>query len=154
MMCRQARRQRFNLHAQRFRFLRRRMPDSQSSSCGQVQERDRIGGQPIALRMLRLNRPDHLIPTETRSPSLNRPPGRTRKAQQTVLLTVTDPRGATAQCTATVTVVDVTAPVVTCNISTSQLWPPNHNLINVGLSASATDNCDSSLTLVVRVFGD
>ena len=52
------------------------------------------------------------------------------------------------------TVVDTTAPVVTCNVSTTQLWPNNHNLINVGLTASATDNCDSNLTLVVRVFGD
>ncbi len=82
------------------------------------------------------------------------PAGPYPKGTTTVLLTVTDPRGATSQCTATVTVVDTTAPVVTCNISTSQLWPANHNLINVGLTASATDNCDSSLTLVVRVFGD
>jgi len=87
--------------------------------------------------------------TITQSPAGPYPKGTTN-----VLLTVTDPRGATSQCTATVTVVDDTAPVVTCNVSVSQLWLPDHNMLNVGLTASATDNCDSNLTLVVKVYGD
>jgi hypothetical protein len=82
------------------------------------------------------------------------PAGPYPKGVTPVLLTVTDPRGATTQCTATVTVVDTTAPVVTSSLAVTQLSPPDHSLINVGLTASATDNCDSSLTLVVRVFGD
>ena len=87
--------------------------------------------------------------TITQSPAGPYPKGTT-----TVLLTVRDPRGATSQCTATVTVVDTTPPVVTSSLSLTQLWPPDHTMKNVGLAASATDNCDSNLTLVVKVYGD
>lgn len=82
------------------------------------------------------------------------PAGPYAKGATSVLLTVTDPRGATTQCAATVTVVDTTAPMVSSSVSLTQLSPPDHTLVNVGLSASATDNCDSNLTLVVRVYGD
>jgi len=37
-------------------------------------------------------------------------------------------------------------------VAQSSLWPANHNLVNVGLSVSATDNCDANLT--ITVFGD
>jgi hypothetical protein len=52
-----------------------------------------------------------------------------------------------------VTVNDTQRPVVTCGVATTSLWPPDHNLINVGLSASATDNCPGT-TISVAVFGD
>ena len=52
-----------------------------------------------------------------------------------------------------VTVNDTEPPVVTCDVSTTTLWPPNHNLINVGLSASADDNCPGTV-ITVEVFGD
>lgn len=58
-----------------------------------------------------------------------------------------------SSCTFTVKVNDVQAPVVTCNVSTTTLWPPNHDLINAGLSASATDNCPGTV-ISVAVFGD
>ncbi|HXI90883.1 MAG TPA: carboxypeptidase regulatory-like domain-containing protein [Blastocatellia bacterium] len=58
-----------------------------------------------------------------------------------------------SSCTFTVTVNDVQPPVVTCNVSTTTLWPPLHDLVNVGLSASATDNCPGT-TISVAVFGD
>lgn len=44
-----------------------------------------------------------------------------------------------------------TPPVVTCSVATSQLWPPDHDLINVGLSATA--NCPDA-TISVKVFSD
>jgi hypothetical protein len=58
-----------------------------------------------------------------------------------------------SSCTFTVTVNDVQPPVVTCNVSTTTLWPALHDLVNVGLSASATDNCPGT-TISVAVFGD
>jgi hypothetical protein len=58
-----------------------------------------------------------------------------------------------SSCTFTVTVNDTQFPVVTCNVATTQLMQNNHDLINVGLTASATDNC-SGTTLDVKVYGD
>jgi hypothetical protein len=67
--------------------------------------------------------------------------------------TVTCSTTAGPSCSFTVTVNDTQVPVVTCNISTTTLWPANHDLINVGLSASATDNCPGTV-ISVAVFGD
>ncbi len=72
-----------------------------------------------------------------------------------VALIVTDDHGHTNTCFATVTVNDAQPPTVLCSVSRTELWPPNHNLANVGLSASATDNCHSEpLPLSVRVFSN
>jgi hypothetical protein len=49
---------------------------------------------------------------------------------------------------------DTTPPTVSCSVARSSLWPPDHNLVNVGLSVSATDNCDNTPTITVFVFGD
>ncbi|HKP12725.1 MAG TPA: HYR domain-containing protein, partial [Blastocatellia bacterium] len=76
------------------------------------------------------------------------------KGTTTVNCSVADASGNMASCGFTVKVEDHQAPVVTSGLSLTQLWPPNHNLNSVGLSASATDNCDSNLTLVVKVYGD
>jgi Carboxypeptidase regulatory-like domain/HYR domain len=56
-------------------------------------------------------------------------------------------------CSFTVTVNDTQAPAVTCNVSTTELWPANHDLINVGLTATAGDNCPN-VTVTVKVYGD
>lgn len=69
----------------------------------------------------------------------------------TTTVTCTTTQG--SSCSFSVTVNDTQAPVVTCNISTTTLWPANHDLINVGLSASATDNCPGTV-ISVAVFGD
>jgi hypothetical protein len=34
------------------------------------------------------------------------------------------------------------------------LWPPNHDLVNVGLNVNATDNCAAAPSITVMVFGD
>ena len=45
-------------------------------------------------------------------------------------------------------------PRLTTSVSTSSLWPPNHNLVNVGLTAIATGDCPGPKTIQVSVFGD
>ena len=37
--------------------------------------------------------------------------------------------------------VDTQPPEVTCSVATASLSPPDHRLVNVGLSVTATDNC-------------
>jgi hypothetical protein len=45
-------------------------------------------------------------------------------------------------------------PALTSSVSTSSLWPANHNLINVGLAATATGDCPGPRTTEVQVFSD
>lgn len=59
-----------------------------------------------------------------------------------VTFTATDPLGATASCQAPVTVVDNQPPTissVTNNIGT--LWPPNHAMVPLNLTVTASDAC-------------
>ncbi len=71
-----------------------------------------------------------------------------------VTCTATDASNNTSTCSFTVTVQDTQLPIVSCSVAVSSLWPPNHNLINVGLAASATDNCPGPPAIQVLVFGD
>jgi len=62
----------------------------------------------------------------------------------TTTVTLTDTRldGTTATCTFTVTVNDTEFPVVsTPTTSPNSLWPPNHQMVDVTVSYTATDNC-------------
>jgi HYR domain len=62
-----------------------------------------------------------------------------------VTCTATDSAGATAGCTFNVTVNDAEAPVITSvTASPNVLWPPNHKMVPVVVTATATDNCASS----------
>jgi len=61
---------------------------------------------------------------------------------------------ATTGCDTTVAVVDHSAPVVQCANTITSLWPPNHELINVGLAVAASDNCGGTVGTAVGVFGD
>jgi hypothetical protein len=45
-------------------------------------------------------------------------------------------------------------PSLTSSVSTTSLWPANHNLINVGLAANATGDCPGPRTIAVQVFSD
>jgi hypothetical protein len=68
-----------------------------------------------------------------------------------VLLTDTDPKGAFGQASATVTVVDRTAPSITgLAVTPSVLWPPNHRLVDIGVAFDAADNCGAA-TCVLTV---
>lgn len=75
--------------------------------------------------------------TLTQSPSGPYPLGNT-----TLTLTVIDSHGAMSSCTAVVTVIDHTPPVVThVSATPSILWPPNHRMVDVRVHYDATDNC-------------
>jgi uncharacterized repeat protein (TIGR03803 family) len=70
------------------------------------------------------------------------PPGPYPLGSTPVTLTVTDSHGASAGCTATVTVVDTTPPTVGgVAVAPNVLWPPNHKMVEVTLSCTAMDNC-------------
>lgn len=56
--------------------------------------------------------------------------------------------------TVTITINDTQAPTVNCSVASAMLWPPNHDLITVGLSVTATDNDGMVPTITVAVFSD
>ncbi|MEW6208148.1 MAG: hypothetical protein AB1631_07260 [Acidobacteriota bacterium] len=59
-----------------------------------------------------------------------------------VTLTVTDDKGASSECMATVTVVDDTPPTISgLSANPSVLWPPNHEMVDVYVDYNASDNC-------------
>ena len=62
--------------------------------------------------------------------------------------------GASASCVTSANVVDLIPPKVTCSVAQPVLWPPNHRMVNVGLTATALDNCSGVLPVTVKVFGD
>ena len=60
----------------------------------------------------------------------------------TVEVLVSDNAANTASCSTTVTVIDTTAPViVAANAQPNILWPPNHQMVPVTVTAQVTDNC-------------
>ena len=59
----------------------------------------------------------------------------------------------TDTATVTITVEDTTPPQVTVSVASASLWPPNHQLENVGLSVTASDN-GGAVTTQVAVFSD
>jgi len=62
-----------------------------------------------------------------------------------VTLTATDSNGASASCSATVTVVDTTPPTITSvTANPNTLWPPNHKMVPVTVSATTSDNCTAA----------
>jgi hypothetical protein len=78
---------------------------------------------------------DPITPTQT-------PPGPYQLGDTLVTLTVTDSKGASSQCTGTVTVIDNTPPTISsASVTPSTLWPPNHQMVPVTLIVTATDNC-------------
>jgi hypothetical protein len=61
-----------------------------------------------------------------------------------VTCTATDSGGNTSSCTFNVTVNDADPPMITSvSASPDVLWPPNHKMVPVVVSATATDNCGS-----------
>ncbi len=55
--------------------------------------------------------------------------------------------------TVSIHVVDTEPPTITAALSTTLLWPPSHDLINVGLTFSATDNSTAAATQLA-VYSD
>jgi hypothetical protein len=56
--------------------------------------------------------------------------------------------------TVTITVRDTEPPALTASVATGLLWPPNHDLVDVGLTFSATDNSGSATVALAGVFSN
>lgn len=56
--------------------------------------------------------------------------------------------------TVTIHVADTQGPVITISLAKDLLWPPNHNLIDVGLSYSTSDNGGGTVTSSAAVYSD
>lgn len=63
-----------------------------------------------------------------------------------VTWTAVDDAGNSAQCSATVTVVDTTPPEIAVSVAPQVLWPPNHKLVTVEYSVEVSDICDDAVT--------
>jgi hypothetical protein len=62
-----------------------------------------------------------------------------------VTLAVTDSTGNVATDSAAVTIRDTTPPVIhSVSSAPNVLWPPDHKMVNVAVTATATENCDST----------
>ena len=81
------------------------------------------------------------------------PPGPYNIGDNAVTLTVTDDKGVSNQCIATVSVVDLEPPVIKSLIATpNTLSPPNHKMKSVSVKVNSSDNCDTnSLCKIISV---
>jgi hypothetical protein len=80
--------------------------------------------------------------------SLN-PPGPFSLGTTPVVLTVSDARGASSTCSASVTVVDSTPPSIAgASADPATLWPPNHKLIGLDVDYQVADNCSAPAAIV------
>jgi hypothetical protein len=68
-----------------------------------------------------------------------------------VTYTAVDAAGNTTVATRTVDVVDTTDPSVSVTVGTGSLWPPNHKMVPVVLTVSASDVGDTNLEVTVEV---
>jgi hypothetical protein len=69
-----------------------------------------------------------------------------------ITVTATDSAGNTSDCSTTVIVVDTIPPVITkVTANPDVLWPPNHKMVTVQLSAWVTDICGDTTWKVVGV---
>lgn len=53
----------------------------------------------------------------------------------------------------TIVIADTQPPAITAGLATAVLWPPNHELVDVGLTLSTTDN-SSAVTTQLTVYSD
>jgi hypothetical protein len=60
-----------------------------------------------------------------------------------ITLTITDKHGASDTCQATVTVVDPPPTIDHLSASPDVLWPPNHKMVEITLTATISDNCNN-----------
>jgi uncharacterized lipoprotein YddW (UPF0748 family) len=68
----------------------------------------------------------------------------------TVTITATDKAGNSASCSFTVTLMDITPPVIsTVLVNTPVLFPPNHKMRDITLEYTATDNCGPVITTLL-----
>jgi len=71
-----------------------------------------------------------------------------------IKVTVTDAAFNGGVCSTAFTVVDTSGPTVSVSIAQPVLWTPSHELVNVGLSIAASDNCDAAPSAQTTVFSN
>lgn len=59
----------------------------------------------------------------------------------TLTLVVNDGMFDSEQNTVTITAIDTTSPEITLSVSPDTLWPPNHKMVHITPTMTATDNC-------------
>lgn len=70
----------------------------------------------------------------------------------TLTVTAIDTAGNVSSCTATITVEDTTPPeIVKACVTPKKLWPPNHKMVPVRVSATVTDNCGEATWRIVSI---
>jgi hypothetical protein len=69
----------------------------------------------------------------------------------TITWKATDAAALMATCPQTITVNDVEPPVITASVAATCLWPPKHDLVDVGLNLAVADNCTPAGQIVVDV---
>ena len=67
---------------------------------------------------------------------------------------VSDGTVVTAPVTVSITITDTQGPAIASALGVSALWPPDQNLVNAGLSVSASDNGGGPVALSYAVFSD
>ena len=76
------------------------------------------------------------------------------KGTNLVTSVATDNSGNTNVCTFHIIVNDCEPPKVNSSVAIASLWSPNHDLVNVGLAVTATDNCPGPIAIAVAVFSN
>jgi hypothetical protein len=72
--------------------------------------------------------------------------------ETTVTCTATDAADNSADCSFTVTVIDITPPTIhDLTASPNELWPPNHKMVEIALGVDATDICSDVTCWIDRV---
>ncbi len=66
-----------------------------------------------------------------------------------VTFTATDDFGNQGSCSATVTVVDTTAPTIEVTLNRYVLWPPNHKMSTIEAEITVSDICDAGASFVL-----
>jgi hypothetical protein len=70
----------------------------------------------------------------------------------TLTVTATDSEGAVSSCSSTITVADTTPPVIaSVSVNPKELWPVNHKMIPVRVSAVVTDTCGEATWKIVSI---
>ena len=75
-------------------------------------------------------------------------------APRAVTLKVTDRAGAGATADVTVSIVDTTPPAFSLTASQQVLWPPNHRMVEVAMSAHALDTCGDASWAIQSAASD
>jgi len=71
---------------------------------------------------------------------------------QPYVLAVVDTAGQASADTTAVTVLDSTAPTITSvSVSPATIWPPNHTMVPVTVTASATDTCGAATCTIASI---